>query len=31
VIEHGERGALAADPQSHFHHLLQAGLEEVLT
>ncbi len=30
VREYGERKALAADPQSHFYHLLQTGLEEVL-
>ncbi|MBN2391213.1 MAG: ABC transporter ATP-binding protein, partial [Anaerolineae bacterium] len=30
VIEHGDRRALAAAPDSHFHHLLQTGLEEVL-
>ncbi|GCE14059.1 ABC transporter ATP-binding protein [Tengunoibacter tsumagoiensis] len=28
--EYGERQALAADPASHFAHLLQAGLMEVL-
>jgi ATP-binding cassette, subfamily B, bacterial len=30
VIEHGDRRALAAAPDSRFHHLLQTGLEEVL-
>jgi ATP-binding cassette, subfamily B, bacterial len=30
VIEHGPRSALAADCNSHFSHLLQTGLEEVL-
>lgn len=30
VSEHGPRDALAADPGSRFHRLLQAGLEEVL-
>jgi ATP-binding cassette subfamily B protein len=30
VLEHGERFTLANDPASHFHHLLQTGLEEVL-
>lgn len=30
VIEHGRRVALAADSNSHFSHLLQTGLEEVL-
>ena len=29
VIEHGNRERLAADSGSHFHHLLQTGLEEV--
>jgi ABC-type multidrug transport system fused ATPase/permease subunit len=29
-IEHGERLCLAADPDSHFHHLLETGMEEVL-
>jgi ABC-type multidrug transport system fused ATPase/permease subunit len=29
-IEWGERAALARDPRSRFHHLLQTGLEEVL-
>ncbi len=28
IIEHGERLLLAADPHSHFRHLLQTGLEE---
>ena len=28
VIEHGNRERLAADSSSHFHHLLQTGLEE---
>lgn len=31
VLEAGDRAALAADPSSHFHRLLQTGLEEVLT
>jgi ATP-binding cassette subfamily B protein len=30
IIEHGPRIALAADGNSHFSHLLQTGLEEVL-
>lgn len=30
VAEHGPRAALAADPASHFHRLLQTGLEEAL-
>ena len=30
VVEHGARAALAADPCSRFHHLLQTGLEEAL-
>jgi ATP-binding cassette subfamily B protein len=30
TLEWGERASLAADPRSHFHRLLQAGLEEVL-
>jgi ATP-binding cassette, subfamily B, bacterial len=30
VLEHGDRVALAADPSSFFHRLLQTGLEEVL-
>lgn len=30
AAEYGPRGALAANPASRFHHLLQAGLEEVL-
>ena len=30
VVEHGPRLALARDPSSRFHHLLQAGLQEVL-
>ena len=30
VLEHGDRAELAADPASHFHHLLQTGLEGVL-
>jgi len=30
VIEKGERESLAHQPDSHFHHLLQTGLEEVL-
>ena len=28
VVEQGERESLAADSTSHFHHLLQTGLEE---
>ncbi len=31
IIEYGERERLAADPQSHFYHLLQTGLEAVLS
>ena len=31
VVEHGEREALAKDPTTQFHRLLQTGLEEVLT
>ena len=31
VVEHGEREALAKDPATQFHRLLQTGLEEVLT
>ena len=31
VVEHGDRAALAADPDSRFAHLLATGLEEVLT
>ena len=27
IAEHGERVALANDPDSHFHRLLQVGLE----
>ncbi|HSV85799.1 MAG TPA: ABC transporter ATP-binding protein [Levilinea sp.] len=30
IVEFGRRQALAADPNSHFHHLLRTGLEEVL-
>jgi ABC-type multidrug transport system fused ATPase/permease subunit len=30
VLEHGERARLAEDATSHFYHLLQTGLEEVL-
>ena len=30
IQEHGERAALAADPESRFAELLQTGLEEVL-
>jgi ATP-binding cassette, subfamily B, bacterial len=30
IVEFGARQALAADQKSHFHHLLQTGLEEVL-
>ncbi|HUQ42040.1 MAG TPA: ABC transporter ATP-binding protein [Candidatus Limnocylindrales bacterium] len=30
VLEHGAREALARDTSSRFHHLLRAGLEEVL-
>ena len=30
VVEHGPRAALARDPESRFHRLLQAGLQEVL-
>ena len=30
IVEHGPRLALARDPSSRFHHLLQAGLQEVL-
>ncbi len=30
IREHGPRAALAADPTSYFHHLLQTGMEEVL-
>jgi ATP-binding cassette subfamily B protein/ATP-binding cassette subfamily C protein len=30
VLEHGLRSQLAANPDSHFHRLLQVGLEEVL-
>ena len=31
IVEHGEREALAKDPTTQFHRLLQTGLEEVLT
>jgi ABC-type multidrug transport system fused ATPase/permease subunit len=30
ILEHGSRVALAHDPGSHFYHLLQTGLEEVM-
>lgn len=30
ICEHGDRLWLAADPSSHFHRLLQTGMEEVL-
>jgi ATP-binding cassette, subfamily B, bacterial len=30
IVEFGSRAVLAADPLSHFHRLLQTGLEEVL-
>jgi ATP-binding cassette subfamily B protein/ATP-binding cassette subfamily C protein len=30
IREHGARAALAADPTSYFHHLLQTGMAEVL-
>jgi ATP-binding cassette, subfamily B, bacterial len=30
IVEFGPRQTLASDPQSHFHRLLQTGLEEVL-
>lgn len=30
VLERGERARLAADPNSHFAHLLRAGMEQVL-
>jgi ABC-type multidrug transport system fused ATPase/permease subunit len=30
IVEYGERKKLAASPNSHFYHLLQTGLEEVL-
>lgn len=30
AVEHGPRRALARDPGSRFHHLLRAGLQEVL-
>ncbi len=30
ILEYGPRSQLASDPDSHFHHLLQTGLEEVL-
>ena len=30
IVEHGQRAALASDPESHFYHLLRTGLEEVL-
>lgn len=31
ILEHGPRSQLAANPESRFFHLLQTGLEEVLT
>jgi ATP-binding cassette subfamily B protein len=31
ILEEGERAALAEDPASRFHHLLQTGLEEWLS
>ena len=30
IIERGERVRLAAEPDSHFHRLLQTGMEEML-
>ena len=30
IAEHGNREALARDPGSRFHHLLETGLEEAL-
>src|SRR5690606_2106579 len=30
IVEHGERIALATDPNSHYAHLLQVGMEEAL-
>ena len=30
ILEHGPRAALSTDPTSHFHHLLQVGMEEVM-
>lgn len=30
IVEYGDRLALAADPGSRFHHLLETGMEEVL-
>jgi ABC-type multidrug transport system fused ATPase/permease subunit len=30
IRESGERAQLVADPNSHFHHLLQTGMEDVL-
>jgi ABC-type multidrug transport system fused ATPase/permease subunit len=30
IIEYGERAHLADDPSTHFHRLLQTGMEEVL-
>jgi ABC-type multidrug transport system fused ATPase/permease subunit len=30
IREYGERIALLADPDSHFYHLMQSGMEEVL-
>jgi len=30
VVEYGPRAQLAADPTSHFYHLLQTGLEDAL-
>ena len=29
IREQGDRGALASDPTSHYHHLLQLGIEEM--
>jgi ATP-binding cassette subfamily B protein len=30
VLERGKRTELASDPRSHFHRMLEVGLEEVL-
>ncbi|HSR28957.1 MAG TPA: ABC transporter ATP-binding protein, partial [Anaerolineae bacterium] len=30
IVEHGARAELAGDPTSHFYHLLQTGMEEML-
>jgi hypothetical protein len=30
IREHGARAALAADPTSYFHRLLQTGMAEML-